>query len=111
MFTLIALGTGVAYFTAWWRPFLPDFPGFVPRRWPAARRLLRTCRGDHHAGAARPGPGTARAQPDRRRHSRAAGTRAEDRARPNARRTKRHPARPSEARRSSARAAWREDAG
>ena len=42
--------------------------------------LFRGGGGHHRAGAARPGAGTARARRDRRRHPRAARSRAEDRA-------------------------------
>ena len=81
MFTLIAMGTGVAYVYS-------VVATVAPRLFPAAFRghggrgcgLFRG-RGRHHrAGAARPGAGAARARGDLGRDQGAARTRAEDRA-------------------------------
>ena len=66
MFTLIALGVGAAYLFSVAGTLAPDiFPdGFRdPRR---RRNLLRHRGRDHRPGAARPGAGAARAQPDER---------------------------------------------
>ena len=52
--------------TAWSRRSSPGiFPGVLPRCTTARCRLLRGRRGHRHAGAARPGAGAARPQPDR----------------------------------------------
>jgi hypothetical protein len=64
-------------------------PGVFPasfRRWAARAGLFRGGRGDHRAGAARPGAGASRPVGDRRRDPRAARPRAEDRS-PRAART------------------------
>ena len=53
------------------RSSLPaDFPAIVSRDAWRSPGLFRGCRGDHGAGAARPGARTARAQPNLRRHPR-----------------------------------------
>ena len=67
MFTLIALGTGVAYLYSVVATLRPrHLPGLVPR--PRGRRagLLRGGRGHRHAGAARAGARTARPLADHR---------------------------------------------
>ena len=76
------------------------------------RGLFRGRRGDHRAGAARPGAGTARPRTDRRGDPRAARPGAQDRAPPHRRRRRRgHPARAGAGRRPAARAAGRQRAG
>ena len=83
MFTLIAMGTGVAYVYSLVATVVPRmFPGCRSANGRHAAGLLRSRGGDHHAGAAGAGAGTARPQPDRRGHPRAARSRAEDRAHP-----------------------------
>ena len=83
MFTLIGLGTGLAYA---YSVVAAVAPGLFPASFRGARRpgrpLLRGRGGDHRAGAARPGAGAARAQPDERRHQGAARPGAADRAPP-----------------------------
>ncbi len=70
MFTLIALGVGVAYVYSLVATLAPGlFPAVVPRTRRRRRRLLRGRRRHRHAGAARPGAGAAGAQPDRRARS------------------------------------------
>ena len=73
MFTLIAMGTGVAYFyslvaTVFPQVFPPRYAGWADM--PAG--LFRSCGSDYDAGAARPGSGAARPQPNRRGHPRVA---------------------------------------
>ncbi len=73
MFTLIAIGTGVAYFYSLIATLFPrNFPGIVPRDERTPGGLLRSCSRDCDFGSARPGTGTPRPQPHRRCHSRAA---------------------------------------
>ena len=67
MFTLIAMGTGVAYALQRRRHGRArHFSGRVPRPWRRGRGLFRGRRGHHRAGAARPGAGTARPRGRRR---------------------------------------------
>ena len=81
MFTLIAMGTGVAYL---YSVVATLAPGIFPAAFRDARRrrrgLFRGRRRDHRAGAARPGAGAARARGDLGRDPRAARSRAQDRA-------------------------------
>ena len=94
MFTLIALGTGVAYA---YSVVATLAPWHRPDRGRARRAaLLRGRRRHHHAGAARPGARAARAQPDRQRAPRAARAGAEDRAAPRRRRRARTTSRSSD---------------
>ncbi len=58
------------------------FPPLLPRRGRRGRRLFRGGGGDRHPGPARPGAGTARPQPHRGGHPRAARAGAEDRPPP-----------------------------
>jgi Cu+-exporting ATPase len=61
MFTLIALGTGVAYGYSVVATLAPgSFPAAFPRPRRRGRGLFRGGRGHHRAGAARPGAGAAR---------------------------------------------------
>ena len=61
MFTLIAMGTGVAYALQPGRHRRARaFPGGLPRPWRRGRGLFRGRRRDHRAGPARPGAGAAR---------------------------------------------------
>ena len=53
-------------------------PGVLPLARGRGRPLLRSGRGDHRAGAARPGAGAARAEPDERGHQGAARPGAQD---------------------------------
>ena len=81
MFTLIAMGIGVAWaysVVATVAPglFPPAFRGDARR----GRRLFRGGGGHHRSGAARAGAGAAGARADRRRDPRAARSRAQDRA-------------------------------
>ncbi len=67
MFTLIGMGTGVAYvYSVVATVVSANFPGIVPRDGRQAAGVFRSGGSDHHAGAAGAGAGTARAQPDRR---------------------------------------------
>ena len=80
MFTLIAMGTGVAWLFS---VVATVAPGHLPRLVPDGRhgrRLLRGRRRHHHPGAARAGPGAARPRADLRRHPGPAGPDPEDRA-------------------------------
>ena len=80
MFTLIAMGTGVAWV---YSVVATLAPGHLPAAFRGARRrgrrLLRGGGGHHGAGPARPGARTARPREHGRRHPRAARPRAEDR--------------------------------
>ena len=81
MFTLIAMGTGVAYvYSVVAHARARHLPGDVPRPWRRGRGLFRGRRRHHRAGAARPGAGAARARSDLGRDPRAARPCAEDRA-------------------------------
>ena len=81
MFTLIAMGTGVAYlYSVVAHRRAADLPGGLPRPWRRGRGLFRGRRRHHRAGAARPGAGAARARGDVGRDQGAARSRAEDRA-------------------------------
>ena len=81
MFTLIALGTGVAWIYSVVATVAPGpVSAGVPRPRRRGRGLFRGRRRDHRAGAARPGAGAARPRADLRRDPRAARSRAEDRA-------------------------------
>ncbi len=65
MFTLIAMGTGVAYIYSVVAVLAPQiFPPAFPRARRLGRGLFRGRRGHHRAGAARAGTGTARARTD-----------------------------------------------
>ena len=73
MFTLIGLGTGVAYVYSVVATVAPqNFPRLAARHGRISRRLLRSRRRHHGARSARTGHGTPRPQPHQRRHSRAA---------------------------------------
>ncbi len=73
MFTLIAIGTGVAYVYSVVATFAPGvFPDSLPRPWRRAGGLFRERRRHHRAGADGPGARAARARGDLRRHPRAA---------------------------------------
>ena len=75
MFTLIAMGTGVACVYSVVGTVLPgEFPGDFPRARRRGRGLLRGCRRDHRPGAARPGAGTAGARGRRPARSRPCST-------------------------------------
>ena len=79
MFTLIALGVGVAYVYSVVATLAPGhFSGFVPRTARRRAGLFRGGGGHRHAGAARAGAGAARAQPQTARDPRPARSRAED---------------------------------
>ena len=81
MFTLIALGTGVAYAYSVIATLAPEpVPGGVPRARRRGRGLFRGRRRHHRAGAARAGAGAARPRRDLRRDPRAARPAAQDRA-------------------------------
>ena len=81
MFTLIALGVGMAYVYSLVATVFPElFPAAFRGMDGVVPSLLRGGRGDHRAGAAGAGAGAARAQPDRQRDQGAAGPGAEDRA-------------------------------
>ena len=81
MFTLIALGVGVAWVYSVIGMLLPGiFPPAMHSADRHAAGLFRGGRDDHRAGAAGPGDGTARAQPDQRRDQAAARPGAQDRA-------------------------------
>ncbi len=83
MFTLIAMGTGVAYFYSLVATVFPASISCasISRDGRNAAGVFRSCGGDHDAGAARAGAGTARSQPHRRGHPRVAGSVSEDGAR------------------------------
>ena len=82
MFTLIAMGTGVAYLYSLVATVFPQvFPASFREMGGTPAGVFRSGRGDHHAGAAGPGAGAARPQPDRRGHSSVARSVAEDGAR------------------------------
>jgi Cu+-exporting ATPase len=73
MFTLIAMGTGVAYAFSVIATMAPGvLPCTLPRARRRRRRVLRTRRGHHDAGAPRAGPRATRAFSRRRRDPRAA---------------------------------------
>ena len=73
MFTLIGMGTGVAYGYSVVATIAPQiFPASLRVYGRLSRRLLRIRSRHHHSGLARPGHGAARAQPHQRCHSRAA---------------------------------------
>ena len=81
MFTLIAMGTGVAWLYSVVATLAARaLPAGVPRPRRRGRGLFRGGGGHHRAGAARPGARTARARADLGRDPRAARPRAEDRA-------------------------------
>ena len=81
MFTLIALGTGVAWLYSVVATALPGiFPAGLPRHGWRGRGLLRGGGGHHRPRPPRPGARAAGPRADRRRHPRAARPRAEDRA-------------------------------
>ena len=89
MFTLIAMGTGVAWvYSASSRRSRPASSRRRSASTAAGRRLLRGRRGHHRPGPARPGAGAAGAREHERRHPRPARPRAEDGA-AHARRTAR----------------------
>ena len=82
MFTLIAVGTGVAYlYSLVGTARARDLPGDLPRPWRRGRGLFRIRRGHHRAGAAGPGAGVARPRGDVRRDQ---GAAADWRRRPRA---------------------------
>ena len=67
MFTLIAMGTGVAYVYSVVATLFPQiFPASFREHGRQAAGVLRGVGGHRHAGAAGPGAGTAGAQPHRR---------------------------------------------
>ena len=69
MFTLIGLGTGVAYLYSLIAALFPEiFPTGLPRPRGQRRRLFRGGRGHRHPGAPRADARAAGPQPDRRRH-------------------------------------------
>ena len=113
MFTLIALGVGAAYVYSVVATLAPGlFPDVVPRCTATVARLLRAAAVIVDAGAARPGAGAARAQPDRRGDPRAARPGAEDGAARRADGSEQDvPLERRARRRSPARAARREGAG
>ena len=81
MFTLIAMGTGVAYlYSVVATVRAGRFPRRLPRPHRRGRGLFRGRRRHHGPGAARPGARAARARGDLRRDPRADRSRAEDRA-------------------------------
>ena len=81
MFTLIAMGTGVAYVYSLVGTLAPQiFPADLPRPRRRGRGLFRGGGRHHRAGAARSGAGAARARCDVGRDQGAAGARAQDRA-------------------------------
>ena len=81
MFTLIAMGTGVAYvYSVVGNRRAEYLPGDLPRPRRRGRGLFRSRGGHHRAGAARPGAGAARPRGDVRRDQGAAATGAQDRA-------------------------------
>ena len=94
MFTLIAMGTGVAYvFSVVATLVSANLSGVVPDDGRPARRLLRSRRGDCDAGVAGTSSGTPRPQPDFKRHSRAARSKPEDGARDHDKRRRQKPRR------------------
>ncbi len=81
MFTLIGMGTGVAYvYSVHCHLRARHFSGRLPRSWRRAGGLFRSRQHDHRAGADRPGARTARARSDFRCDPRLARSRAQDRA-------------------------------
>ena len=81
MFTLIALGTGAAFLYSVVATVAPGpVPGRDARRSRPRPDLFRGGRGHRRARAARPGARAPRARADRRRDSRTARPRAQDRA-------------------------------
>ena len=118
MFTLIALGVGVAWSYSVVGTFLPDiFPAtLAPRGWHAAD-LFRGCGDDHRAGVAGAGAGAESAQPHQHRDQIVAGSGAQDRAhrasgcRRERRQGRRHSAGAGAGRRCAARAPRRKDPG
>ena len=113
MFTLIAMGTLVAWAYSAFATIAPHLPAApVPRPRRRGRGLFRGGSGDHRAGAARPGAGTARARAHLRRDQGAAQPHAEDRAPHFAGRLRaRHGGRCRQRRRHAARQAGRADSG
>ena len=80
MFTLIAMGTGVAYVYSLVATLFPRyFPGVFSRHERRAGGLFRSCGCDYDAGVAGPGAGIEGAQPYRSCDSRAARPESEDR--------------------------------
>ena len=80
MFTLIAMGTGVAYVYSVVGTVAPgNLPGHLPRPWRRGCGLFRSGRRHHRARSARPGARTARARGDIGRDQGAAPARAENR--------------------------------
>ena len=113
MFTLIAMGTGVAW-AVQRRGDIGSFcfPARVPRQRRLGPDLFRGGRGHHRAGSSRTSPRIARPRKDGRRHSRAARSRAQDGAADRGRRIgRRRSARKRRRRGSSARPARRKSAG
>jgi Cu+-exporting ATPase len=82
MFTLIAMGTGVAYLFSVVATLLRrrSFPG-RSAGWAASRCLLRSRSRDRHARTTRPGAGAARPQPNLKRNPGAARSKPKDGAR------------------------------
>ncbi len=79
MFTLIALGTGVAYLYSLVAALMPGhFSRLVPRSRRAGAALLRGGGRHRHTGSARPGPRTARPFPDEQRNPGASRSGAQD---------------------------------
>ena len=112
MFTLIAMGTGVAYLYSLVATVFPQiFPASFREMGGTPAGVFRSGGGDHDAGAAGAGAGTARPQPHRRGHSRLARSDAEDGASPARWPGGRHSARAGEAGRPVAGASGREDSG
>ena len=79
MFTLIAMGTGVAYLYSLVATLFPQiFPASFRSMSDQPGRLLRSGRGHRHARPAGAGAGAARPQPDVQRDPRAARSESED---------------------------------
>ena len=94
MFTLIGLGAGAAYLFSVVAALAPgSVSRIVSRRRRRGAGLLRGRRRHHRAGAARPGAGAARAQPDRRAIRRCWASRRRPRASQRRRPRRRRPAR------------------
>ena len=113
MFTLIAMGVGVAYVYSAVATIAPANLSAVDARhaWPAGG-VLRGCRGHHRPRAAGAGAGASCAQPHQQRHSRVARSLAQAGAHHARRRQRvRRSARAGEGRRQAARASGREDSG
>ncbi len=113
MFSLIALGTGIAYGYSLVAALLPEiFPRLVPHDGRSGAGLFRAGGGHRHPGIARAGSGTARPRPDWRCDPGIARPRAQSRARHRRRRPRgRYRARRGRPRQPPARAPWRESAG